>query len=229
MQDYLILKLHGALQAWGTHTYEDYRPSNIFPTRSAVVGLLGACLGIDRDDIEARQALNASFKLTVRADNRKDRENNDISTIRITDYHTVLNARKVDGSPRKDAIVSQREYLCDAEFTLALSFDADAKYTLNNIKEHLKKPKYTPFLGRKSCPIQKPLLPISEEQHVITADSAELALQKIEPFSGTIYSEIEIPGSSPMRMRDVPMPSEVRQFATRWVYIKREGGNNVSE
>lgn len=223
MQNFLILKLQGAMQAWGTHTYEDYRPSNIFPTRSAVVGLLGACIGIDRNDIEARQSLNASFSLTVRADVR-----NGLWPVRITDFHTVLEARKVSGKARNDAIVSEREYLCDAEFTLALAFYPDATYNLEKIKKALAKPKYTPFLGRRSCPIQTPLL-LPEEQSVVSAESLEDALKKISPFKGTIYSELKLPGSSPIRIRDTPMLTRARQFSTRWVYILGEGGEYVSE
>lgn len=223
MQNFLILKLQGALQAWGTHTYEDYRPSNIFPTRSAVVGLIGACIGIDRDDVKARQSLNSSFSLTVRADVR-----NGLRQVRITDFHTVLEARKVSGKPRNDAIVSEREYLCDAEFTLALAFYPDAEYSLERVKDALAKPKYTPFLGRRSCPIQRPLL-LPEEQSVVVSENPEDALKKIAPFKGTIYSELKLPGSSPMRIRDTPMSTRVRQFATRWVYILGEGGEYVSE
>ncbi len=61
MPDYLIIKLQGAIQAWGGHTYEDYRPSLIFPTRSAIVGLLGACLGVQRDKLAALKSLSDSF------------------------------------------------------------------------------------------------------------------------------------------------------------------------
>ena len=50
MSRYLILRLDGPMQAWGSHTFEDFRPSNLFPTRSGLLGLLGACLGIDRGD-----------------------------------------------------------------------------------------------------------------------------------------------------------------------------------
>ena len=227
MQTFLILKLQGVMQAWGMHTYEDYRPSNIFPTRSAVVGLIGACLGIDRDDIDSRQLLNASFSLTVRADIRKV-NNKTLRSVRITDYHTVLDARKVDGTARKDAIVSQREYLCDSEFTLALFFYSGETYSLERVKEALLRPKYTPFLGRRSCPIQKPLL-LPEAQSVVTAENIESALKSIAPYRGTIYSELKLPGSSPLRIRDNPMSTRVRQFATRWVYILGEGGEYVSE
>lgn len=50
MNQYLALKLQGVMQAWGGHTYEDLRHTELIPTRSGILGLLAACLGIDRQD-----------------------------------------------------------------------------------------------------------------------------------------------------------------------------------
>lgn len=47
MQDYLILQLNGPMQSWGLPTFEGIRPSAPFPGRSGLLGLLGACLGIN--------------------------------------------------------------------------------------------------------------------------------------------------------------------------------------
>ena len=60
MPRYLILRLDGPMQAWGTHTFEDFRPSNLFPTRSGLLGLLGACLGLERVDLAGQAQLAAS-------------------------------------------------------------------------------------------------------------------------------------------------------------------------
>ncbi len=221
MQDFLIIKLQGAMQAWGGHTFEDYRPSHIFPTRSAVVGLLGACLGIDRADIQSRADLNSSFEITVRADRRRVQtkqfgqiKEKILTMQKMTDFHTVLDARKVDGSHRKDAIISRREYLCDAEFSLALEFRNNAVFSLEKVKDAIQKPHYTPSLGRRSCPIQQPLFKM-----IVSAENAQQALAQIEPKQGTLYSEQKLQGSAPMRIRDVPIQDPVRQFATRTVYI----------
>ncbi|MCJ7773215.1 MAG: type I-E CRISPR-associated protein Cas5/CasD [Desulfobacterales bacterium] len=225
MQEFLIIKLQGAMQAWGGHTFEDYRPSHIFPTRSAVVGLLGACLGIDRTDIQGRADLNASFELTVRADRRKiqteqfgQTKEKILTMQKMTDFHTVLGARKVDGAPRTEAIVSRREYLCDAEFSLALGFRDNAMFDLEQIKAAIQKPHYTPSLGRRSCPIQHPLF-----KTIVAAENAQEALAQIEPKQGTIYSEQKLQGSAPTRIRDVPIEDPVRQFATRTLYILGDG------
>jgi CRISPR system Cascade subunit CasD len=231
MQDYLIIKLQGAMQAWGGHTYEDYRPSLIFPTRGAIIGLLGACLGIERKDLNALKALDKSFELTVRADKRKitQRANSEakppVSMQKITDFHTVRNARKVDGKPRQEAIVSRREYLCDAEFTLALSFTEKAEYDLKRVKRDIQKPVYTPFLGRRSCPIQSPLF-----EAVVTAINVQAALSSIEPYQGTLYSGTELYGGTPMTVRDQPLfDSNVRQFNSRTLYILGSGDDYVPE
>lgn len=221
MQEFLIIKLQGAMQSWGGHTFEDYRPSHIFPTRSAVVGLLGACLGIDRSDIQSRADLNASFEFIVRADCRKVRtkqfgrvKEKTLSMQKLTDYHTILDARRVDGSPRSEAIISNREYLYDAEFTLALGFRADAVYTLERIKDAIQKPYYTPVLGRRSCPLHRPLF-----ENIVVAENLHQAICQIEPKQGTLYSEQMLANASPMRIRDVPIQDPVRQFATRTIYI----------
>lgn len=231
MHDYLIIKLQGAMQAWGGHTYEDYRPSLIFPTRSGIVGLLGACLGIERENISELKALDKSFQLTVRANKRKitQREGSEakppVSMQKITDFHTVQHARKVDGKPRPEAIVSRREYLCDAEFTLALAFVKDTDYSLERVKQAIQKPVYTPFLGRRSCPIQSRLY-----EAVVNAENAQTALSQIEPYHGTLYSELELDGGTPMVVRDQPLfATAVRQFNNRKIYILGAGGEHVPE
>jgi len=223
MPDYLILKLQGSMQAWGSHTFEDYRPSQIFPTRSAIIGLLGACLGIEREDIAKREALNNSLtQLTVRADPRYlNTRKQPLKMHKITDFHTVQNARKVDGASRKDAIVSRREYLCDAEFSIAMTFDKEQGYSLEEIKQAIQKPYYTPFLGRKSCPLQRPLY-----EAMITAENAQVALSDITPMQGTLYSEEVFKNAVPMEIRDTPMPTAIRQFKTRTIHIL--GDKNVS-
>ncbi len=46
----LIFRLRAALAAFGGVTLSEVRPSQAYPTRSALLGLLGAAAGIDRAD-----------------------------------------------------------------------------------------------------------------------------------------------------------------------------------
>ena len=218
MRDYLILRLQGVMQSWGGHTYEDYRPSGIFPTRSGLVGLIAACLGIDRDDLDEQQKLANSFIFAVRSDAGT------YPLAKISDFHTVLEARKVSGKPNDNPVVSRREYLCDARFTVALNFQSNGAYTLEMIKTALQRPVYTPFLGRRSCPITAPLY-----EGVVSAENLLQAFSRMQPGKGTVYSEESEGSVNRLSLRDVPLTTGVRQFGSRTVFIHAEGGDYVSK
>lgn len=210
MAQYLILKLKGAMQAWGGHTYEDYRPSLAFPTRSGLLGLLGACLGIKRSQLDKQQALDKSFIFAVRADKRE------LTTKKLVDFHTVDGVAKVDGSLVDYPVVTRREYLLDAEFTIAIEFLSGAIYNLATIKQALAKPIFTPFLGRRCCPLSRPLF-----ETEMTSNSLEEALSQIEPKVGVIYSEIPSFNNKVLIVRDKPLLNGKRQFYDRKVYVKQ--------
>lgn len=224
MRDYLILKLQGVMQAWGEHTFEGLRPSTNFPTRSALTGLLAACLGIDRHDRQRQQALANSFLYAVRQDETG------YNVIKMTDYHTVKDAREeYIGLKSHDTIITQREYLLDAAFTVAIWNTAGAHYSLEQLKAAVCQPRYTPFLGRRSCPMTRPLY-----ESRVQAVNADEALKLIEPVAGVIYSEEDLPdvigrNKHRHRVRDVPLPNQPRQFASRMVYVYGKENTDVSE
>ncbi len=214
MARYLLLKLEGVLQAWGGHTFEDVRPSELFPTRSGLLGLLAACCGISRTQRDALQALAESVLFSVRIDSQP---------LKMIDYHTVKNARdSYAGLKSHDTIQSWREYLQNANYTVAISNTTQATVSLDQLKHAVQKPIYTPYLGRRSCPITRPLYADDVE-----AEHALAALACCEPDrkhngSGTIYTEEEhalFINKPQQLMRDVPIASRKRQFATRTVRI----------
>lgn len=218
MPEFLILRLKGVMQAWGKHTYEDYRPSEIFPTRSGLEGLLGACLGIERGDMRQLQALSRSFVFAVRCDIHSLNEKH-VKMRKLTDFHTVRDARKVDGSANLHPVVSRREYLCDAHFTVALSLVDSQSWNYEHFKQALQKPVFTPFLGRRSCPITAPLF-----EQMIEASDLHDALAKISPFKGVIYSEMQKSSHHRLQIRDVPQYQDNRQFNSRQIFIHAEEG-----
>ena len=222
MPRYLILRLDGPIQAWGMHTFEDFRPSSLFPTRSGLLGLLGACLGIDRRDHVELEKLSSSVEFAVRVDRavmRLDAETPmSKSAIKLPDFHTVLAARKVDGSANENPVVSRREYLFDAAFTVAIGEKQNAPVTLTVIADALRRPCYTPVLGRRSCPISRPLL----DGAPVEASDLKAALASALPVGGLIYAEGDVVSSQPLRIRDMPLHGQHRQFGTRQVYLHKE-------
>jgi CRISPR system Cascade subunit CasD len=226
MPRFLIFKLDGPMQAWGTHTYEAFRPSSLFPTRSGLLGLIAACLGLEREDLHGLERLAGSIEFTVRVDRsapRLERADSDGAAwpdpkkpaIKLRDFHTVLFARKVDGSRNEYPIVSRREYLYDAAFTVAAGEHPGAPVSLTAIAEGLRRPRYTPVLGRRSCPLARPLFASWQE-----GPDAKAALDAVPPSSGLIYAEGEgLTSPRLMHIRDVPMHGRQRKFATRRVYV----------
>ena len=221
MRRFLILKLQGPMQAWGGHTFEDFRPSLAFPTRSALLGLLGACLGVRREDPAGQHDLSQSLRFAVRVDGRYSW---------LTDYHTVLNARQVGGKVRPHPVVSRREYLVPTDqgagFSVAVWEADNAKVRLPDVVAALGRPVFTPSLGRRSCPLARPLY----ETEIEAAD-AVAALAKVPPSGGPIYSEEGNPELPQLRLRDEPVIARPRQFASRRVYVHNsmQEGSDVSQ
>ena len=226
MGDYLILKLHGPMQAWGEHTFEGLRPSANFPTRSGILGLLGACLGIGRNERDRLQALADGVGMAVRVDTRmvgnKNGSTRSLRMVKMTDYHTVKDAREdYAGLKSHETIQTWREYLYDAEFTLSLWCRPSSSICLDELEKSVKKPLFTPYLGRRNCPISRPLF-----HSRISAASELEALKDVAPQGGTVYSE-EKADVRMKRVRDVPLIQQPRQFAGRNLYI--HGGGYVPE
>ncbi|WP_272700017.1 type I-E CRISPR-associated protein Cas5/CasD [Desulfovibrio sp. Fe33] len=178
MQDYLVFTLRGPLQSWGASSaVGEVRATAGHPGRSGVAGLLAAALGIRRDRTAALEALHGAVRLAARADDSGER---------MIDYHTVQtppNQKKVTYYTRRDelltkvtpqqlsTILSEREYLAGAAFTVCVWLEGDAGYGLAAMREALRHPRLTLYLGRKSCPPGFPLLP-----EVISARDAAAAL-----------------------------------------------------
>lgn len=220
MQPFLILKLEGVMQAWGGHTFEDLRPSHDFPTRSGLVGLLAACLGLDRRDREALARLSQSVRFALRVD-RKQVEGRHLRPVKMTDYHTVREARRANRPPKPgETVQSWREYLYDAAFAVAIGQTQGAVYDLDTLRGAVQKPAFTPFLGRRACPLVRPLL-VAEagERGIVHAESLIAALDQVEPRGGMIYGGEDSGGLPRMLVRDVPLWREHRQFGTRTVYV----------
>jgi CRISPR system Cascade subunit CasD len=214
------------MQAWGEHTFEGLRPSANFPTRSGILGLLGACLGIGRNEYERLQLLADSVRIAVRVDERqvprREGSKRSVRMVKMTDYHTVKDAREdYSGLKSHETIQTWREYLYDAEFTVALWMRDGAAMSLEELENAIQRPYFTPYLGRRSCPLARPLY----HSRVSAADVVE-SLQTVTPQGGTIYSEEQI-SDRMKRVRDVPLIRQPRQFAGRNIYVR--GGEHVSQ
>jgi len=159
--DYLVFRLYGPLASWGQAAVGGDRPTGIYPGRSAIIGLLAAALGIRRSEEERQTWLNSSVTIAVKQL---------MPSSLLRDYHTTQvpsTRRNVRHLTRKselaedklNTILSSRDYRCDGLWVVAISLTSDSKYSLEELQQALLKPKFTLYLGRKSCPLALPLSP----------------------------------------------------------------------
>ncbi len=166
MTEYLVFRLYAPLASWGEAAVGESRPTATYPGRSAIIGLLGAALGVRRDDDEGQRQLRDSVGIAI-----KQRSPGSL----MRDYHTVqvpASQSKVTyrtrrdelSSPRKviNTILSSRDYRCDGLWTVAVWLSPQAELTLEDLEQALKTPRFTLYLGRKACPPAAPFAPRRE-------------------------------------------------------------------
>lgn len=140
----LLLRLVGPMQSWGTTSRFDQRDTGKEPSKSGVVGLLAAALGIDRENWTDLEPLTR-LSMGVRHD-RPGSPKRDYQTAGCAASDTII---KADGKQAKDGgVVSQRHYLADACFLVGL--EGEDANLLNRIHAALQNPVWTLALGRKS-------------------------------------------------------------------------------
>lgn len=212
MTDYLIFRLYAPLAAFGDTAVGEMRPSRDEPAASAVLGLLAAAKGIDRDSEDRHNALRDECLIAVAR----------MSSGRLLrDYHTAQAPEQtaIKSRPhctRRDelavpkeklnAVLSTRDYRQDPVSLVAVqSRQADTPF-LEDLRGFLEKPQYTLYVGRKSCPLAAPLWPrIETAEHLMAAFEKYLkSLAKLfnERLPKGMQSRIREPGLHVLQGRE---------------------------
>lgn len=160
---YVVFQLYGPLASWGVPATGEIRRSATHPTRSALVGLLAAALGIRRDQEGELESLRDSVTLAIKQLT---------PGVMIQDYHTAqvpAHDRKAWRLTRQDelsvakdklnTILSTREYRCNGYWKVAVSIRDGSRWSLEALAEALRRPHFPLYLGRKACPPAAPLAP----------------------------------------------------------------------
>jgi CRISPR system Cascade subunit CasD len=178
MNSVLALFLDAPLQSWGSSSRHPRRTTGWFPTKSGIIGLVAAAMGIDHEAPNQADLLLplATLEMTavllprVKPPSRRCAapgasqlsERDLLETTLLEDYHTVQRTRLADGSVDENARtkeagtkLSWRFYLEDVRFGVLLRGDAK---TVALAAEHLKDPRWGVWLGRKACIPAAPLL-----------------------------------------------------------------------
>ncbi len=133
--DVLTIRASAPLQSYGNQATFNRRTTHHYPTKSAVIGLVAAALGLRREDA-AIQSLN-QLKYALRIDQVGQT---------MTDFQIVETNRPKKGARK----ITYRDYLQDYVYMIALgSEDMDL---IRIISYALLHPKFQLYWGRRSNP-----------------------------------------------------------------------------
>lgn len=226
----------------------------MYPSKSALLGLLGAAVGVRRDDDAGQQALFSGYRFGIKL----------ISAgTPLRDYHTVQSPaqqrnvrfrsrrQELADSSRIGTLLSTREYRCDSISVVAVEAMPDARWSLPELAGALCHPHFPLYLGRKSCPPALPLMPqlvSAENLHLAINNAAQPSLlallgrnpeqawpsqadkRVLRPSMARLYWEDGMESGMAEDMQimrhDLPLSRRRWQFAPRreWVCLNAEEG-----
>ncbi len=143
----LAFTLYAPLASMGDLAVGERRGGFDRPARSAVLGLVAACLGIDRADEAGHAALDRGYRLAMRLR---------VAGTLIEDYHTVqapaadrkarwATRREALGAPALNTLLSWREYRADPAVDVVLIHLGDGPGP-DAVAASLQRPAYTRIL-----------------------------------------------------------------------------------
>jgi CRISPR system Cascade subunit CasD len=141
----LLLRLIGPMQSWGTTSRFDHRDTAKEPSKSGVLGLVAAALGIDREDWQSLEPLTHA-RMGVRHDR---------SGVPKRDYQTARDITSADRTKIHPTAVTVRDYLADAAFLVGLELEDES--LLRRADAALRNPAWPIWLGRKSYVPSEPV------------------------------------------------------------------------
>lgn len=216
MAEYVVFTLVAPMGSFGGLAGHERRGSGSWPGRSALLGLIGAALGVRRYDCAGQVGLKVwKTALSVLSEGRPLRDFHTVQTVpgaNVKNPATRADALKALKA-KDNAVITRRDYRTDCAFGVAVwGGDSEA------LVAALQAPHFVPYLGRKSCPLSAPMAP-----NQVQADSVQDALVQVSlpPF---------LPPLKPLRIvSDDPLPDAIRETLWdepldrhRWHFGKRQ-------
>jgi CRISPR system Cascade subunit CasD len=231
---FLLFRLYAPLASWGDVAVGEFRPSLGYPGRSALLGLIGAALGIERSSEDGHRRLDGALAFAVAVYSEG---------ALLRDYHTaqvpgaaILKKRphrtRADelALPRHElnTILSRRDYRQDAVSIAGACLRAGhSDPDLETIQAALQQPRFTLYLGRKACPPALPFSPKLVDADTFRAAIEAAAFPAIEELTGPALPSVPIrvawedgidvgwPQSFTVPRKDAPRSRRRWQFGDR--------------
>ena len=233
--DFLVFTLYAPIGAHGEVAVGERRTSWLRPGRSTVLGLVAAALGVERVEEERQLALDAALGYGVRTL---------APGVPLSDYHTtqtpktgtsrsrarfVTRRQELEWS-RLATVLSSRQYRSDAFYSVALWLRRPYEGGLEGMAEALRRPGFSPYLGRKASPLGLPTAPAIVEAETLPAAFEARGVTEVE---ADVLCALGVDADAPTEIacdRDAPgLQEQIREerrrdaimSRTRWQFAER--------
>jgi CRISPR system Cascade subunit CasD len=229
------------MQSWGFASRFERRTTALHPTRSGVIGLIGAAMGIDKNSPNEAAQLDrlAPLRVTTIMLPRRNRRGVELPIRRLEDYHTVAFTREAGANPSRVVRLTEkarcpinaedrsseikptrRHYLLDARFGVLLEGSAEL---LEEIAAALRNPRWGVWLGRKNCLPASPVLaaPVGDEPAVwrqLLQRAGFSGSETMEQFDHVIETDPGTSGSEMINDKPLGYGRHIgERHAPRWI------------
>lgn len=251
-RDHLMFTLAAPMASFGAIAVGERRPSWNRPSKSQVLGLLAAALGIERREEKRLSALAAALHYAVRVD-MPGRPHADYHTAQVPParrnrrFFTRADELAVAKSELK-TILSRRDFYTDAMHTIAVwaRDEPPLPVSLADMAQALATPSFVPYAGRKAHPLHLPMAPRivpakdvvsayaefdANEQEPIKTFRLGLVRDNDRPAAPQIFVDADaVPRSEVERLeqrRDVPESRAKWRFGTRAEALLKRAKSNA--
>ncbi|SNC73487.1 CRISPR-associated protein, Cas5e family [Kytococcus aerolatus] len=208
----LPLVLSGPMHAWGTTSRFPRRDTAMEPSKSGVLGLLAAAQGRRRTE-EISDLAGLAFGVRVDHPGRL-----------IRDFQTAVRPAQGRGSDVRMPL-SERFYVADAVY---LAVVEGPEGLVDELSRAVRSPRFPLFLGRRSCPPDRPVgLPVAPGalEEVLEAHPwlgpERLARRRARTVSCQVVRDARPGEKSTSREPDVPVSFDPRRREFGWRSVIR--------
>ncbi len=159
MPDFLTFTLAAPMASFGMLAGNERRGTQDRPGHSLLVGLVGAALGLQRDDPKLEDLGRAAqFAVLQRGAGAPLRDYHTVQTVRRSRAANHATRREaLRTGPTETALLTHRDYVTDVLCFVAMALQPGAPASLEACRDALHAPHFTLYFGRKSCPLALPL------------------------------------------------------------------------
>ena len=224
LSSFTVFSLVAPMGSFGGPAGHERRGSNSWPGRSAVLGLIGAALGVRRTDKEGQEKLRDwQCAVSVLTDRYPLQDFHTVQSVPTAAIKRPATRQAALQALRQsdNATITRRDYFCDCAFGVAVWGGSEPE----NLATALNHPVFVPFLGRKSCPLSAPMA-----ARVVQADGPIAALNQVvlppfikdQPIVRAIVSDEAMQDAVHHREWNEPLNRELWHFGQQDVYISPE-------